>query len=46
LIATCEIYEAFPITIGAIEYSQQETDMTYATCEVGFAYTWFDVKAA
>ena len=44
LIATCEIYEAFPITIGAIEYSQQETDMTYATCEVGFAYTWFDVK--
>ena len=44
LIATCEIYEAFPTTLGAIEYSQQETDMTYATCEVGFAYTWFDVK--
>ena len=44
LIATCEIYEAFPITIGAIEYSQQETDMTYATCEVGFAYSWFDMK--
>ena len=44
LIAQCEIYEAFPITIGAIEYSQQETDMTYATCEVGFAYSWFDVK--
>ena len=44
LIATCEIYEAFPTTLGAIEYSQQETDMTYATCDVGFAYTWFDVK--
>ena len=44
LVAQCEIYEAFPTTIGAIEYSQQETDMTYATCEVGFAYSWFDVK--
>ena len=44
LVATCDIYEAFPTTLGAIEYSQQETDMTYATCEVGFAYTWFDVK--
>ena len=44
LIATCEIYEAFPTTLGAIEYSQQETDMNYATCEVGFAYSWFDVK--
>ena len=44
LIAQCEIYEAFPTTLGAIEYSQQETDMTYATCEVGFAYSWFDVK--
>ena len=44
LVAQCVVYEAFPISIGAIEYSQQETDMTYATCEVGFAYTWFDVK--
>ena len=46
LVATCEIYEAFPTTLGSIEYSQQETDMTYAQCEVGFAYTWFDVKVA
>ena len=44
LIAECTVYEAFPISIGAIEYSQQETDMTYATCEVGFAYSWFDVR--
>ena len=44
LIAECFIYEAFPTTLGAIEYSQQETDMTYATCEVGFAYSWFDMK--
>ena len=44
LIAECFVYEAFPTTLGAIEYSQQETDMTYATCEVGFSYTWFDVK--
>ena len=45
LVAVCEIYEAFPISIGSIEYSQQETDLSYATCEVSFAYTWFDVKA-
>ena len=44
LIAQCEIYAAFPTTLGAIEYSQQETDMTYAMCEVGFAYSWFDMK--
>ena len=44
LVATCEVYEAFPTTLGAIEYSQQETDMTYAQCEVGFAYSWFDMK--
>ena len=44
LIAQCEIYDAFPTTLGAIEYSQQETDMTYAMCEVGFAYSWFDMK--
>ena len=43
LIATCEVYEAFPTSLGTIEYSQQETDMTYATCDVGFAYSWFDV---
>ena len=45
LVAVCEIYEAFPISIGSIEYSQQETDLTYATCDISFAYTWFDVRA-
>jgi hypothetical protein len=38
------IYEAFPISLSSIEYNQQESDTDYATCEVSFAYTWFDVE--
>ena len=45
LIAQCfDLRGLSSTTLGAIEYSQQETDMTYATCEVGFAYSWFDMK--
>jgi hypothetical protein len=43
-IANVFIYEAFPISLGNIEYSQQESDTDYATCEVSFAFSWFDVK--
>ena len=45
-VADIFMYEAFPISLGGIEYSQQETDTTYAMCAVSFAYSWFDVKAA
>ena len=37
------IYDAFPVSLGNIEYSQQETDTSYAVCEASFAYSWFDV---
>ena len=42
-IANVFIYDAFPIGLGNIEYSQQETDTSYAVCEASFAYSWFDV---
>jgi len=40
------IYDAFPISLGNIEYSQQESDTMYATCEASFAYSWFDVVSS
>jgi hypothetical protein len=45
-IANVFIYDAFPISLGNIEYSQQETDTSYAVCEASFAYSWFDVVAS
>ena len=43
-VANVYIYEAFPVSLGGIEYSQAETDISYAMCDVSFAYTWFDIK--
>ena len=45
-VAHIFMYEAFPISLSSIEYSQQETDTNYATCAVSFAYSWFDVQTA
>jgi hypothetical protein len=45
-IANVTIYDAFPISLGNIEYSQQETDTDYARCEVSFAFSWFDVSSS
>jgi len=44
-VANIFMYEAFPISMSSIEYSQQETDTNYAQCQVSFAYSWFDVQA-
>ena len=44
-VAHIFMYEAFPISLSSIEYSQQETDVSYATCTVSFVYSWFDVQA-
>ena len=44
-VANIYMYEAFPISMSSIEYSQQETDTNYAQCQVSFAYSWFDVQA-
>ena len=42
-VAQVSMYDAFPVSLSAIEYSQQESDTVYATCDVSFAFTWFDV---
>lgn len=43
-VAAVHIYDAFPVSLGSVEYSQAETDISYAMCDVSFAYTWFDIK--
>ena len=45
-VAEVFVYECFPVSLGTIEYNQQETDTSYATCDVGFAFTWYDVIPA
>jgi|TARA_Y100000034_G_scaffold132514_1_gene195701 hypothetical protein len=45
-IANVTIYDAFPVGLGNIEYSQQEGDTDYAVCEVSFAFSWFDVQSS
>ena len=42
-VAQISMYDAFPVSLSALEYSQQESDTIYATCDVSFAFTWFDV---
>ena len=42
-IVRVSMYEAFPISLGSLEYSQQESDTDYVRCDVSFAYSWFNV---
>ena len=42
-IAVIKFFEAFPVNLTNIEYSQQETDTTYAECTATFAYTLFTI---
>jgi hypothetical protein len=44
-IVRITMYEAFPTNLGALEYSQQESDTDYVRCDVTFAYSWFDVNS-
>ena len=32
-------------SLSSLDYNAQETDTSYATCTVEFAFTWFDVKS-
>lgn len=42
-VAKINFYEAFPITLGSLEYNHQDSDISYVTCDVMFNFTWFDV---
>ena len=37
-------YEAFPITISALEFDSANTDLEYFTASAGFRYTNYEVK--
>jgi len=40
-----QMIEAFPTSLTNIEYSQAETDTSYAECTVTFAYSYFTIEA-
>ena len=44
-VVKIQMFEAFPTSLTAIEYSSQETDTTYAECTCTFAYTYFTIEA-
>ena len=40
-----QMIEAFPTSLTNIEYSQAETDTSYAECTATFAYSYFTIEA-
>ena len=44
-VVKIQMFESFPTSLTAIEYSQQEGDTTYAECTCTFAYTYFTIEA-
>tara|TARA_Y100001951_G_C11238669_1_gene239103 strand:- start:211 stop:834 length:624 start_codon:yes stop_codon:yes gene_type:complete len=43
-VVLIKFFEAFPVNLTNIEYSQQESDTTYAECTATFSYTLFTVE--
>lgn len=44
-VVKIQMVEAFPISLTNIEYSHQETDVTYAECTATFAFSYFTISA-
>ena len=44
-VVKIQMFEAFPTSLTAIEYSSQEADTTYAECTCTFAYAYFTIEA-
>ena len=44
-VVKIQMFEAFPTSLTAIEYSSQEADTTYAECTCTFAYSYFTIEA-
>lgn len=44
-VVNIQMFESFPVSLTNIEYSQQESDTTYAECTVTFAYSFFTMTA-
>ena len=43
-IAVVKFFEAFPVNLTNVEYSQQDADTTYAECTATFSYTLFTIE--
>ena len=44
-VVKIQMLEAFPTSLTNIEYSQAETDTSYAECTVTFAYSYFTIES-
>ena len=44
-VVKIQMVEAFPISLTNIEYSHQESDVTYAECTATFAFSYFTISA-
>jgi len=44
-VVRLRLYEAWPVQLGGLEYTQTETDVTYLTCDVSWAYMYYDFKS-
>ena len=44
-VVKIQMFESFPTSLTAIEYSSGETDTTYAECTCTFAYAYFTIEA-
>ena len=44
-VVKIQMVEAFPISLTNIEYSHQESDVSYAECTATFAFSYFTISA-
>ena len=44
-VVRMRLYEAWPIQLGGLEYTQAGTDVEYLTCDVSWAYMYYDFKS-
>ena len=44
-IVKIQMFESFPTSLTAIEYSSGEGDTSYAECTCTFAYSYFTIEA-
>jgi hypothetical protein len=44
-VVRVRLYEAWPVTLGGLEYTQSGTDVEYLTCSVSWAYMYYDFKS-
>ena len=44
-VAKITMQEAFPVTISALDYTQQDADTAYVQCNVSFAFMLYTIEA-